>query len=140
VKVIIDTSIWSIAFRRRQDQLNKNEKNLLRELKELLNEVRTVIIGPIRQEILSGISDTAQYEMLREGLSYFNDEVIQTHDYEFAAEIFNTCRQKGIQGSHIDFLICAVALHRDYSIFTSDKDFLRYKKHCGIELHIPRKF
>ena len=59
-------------------------------------------------------------------------------DYEKAAELFNTCRRNGIQGSQIDFLICAAALNNKISIFTTDKDFENYKKFINIKLHIIR--
>jgi len=138
MKVLVDTSIWSLALRRHGSRLNKNELIYLDELKELINESRATIIGPIRQEILSGISSHDQFTVLKEKLSYFNDIMITTHDYESAAELFNTCRRKGIQGSHIDFLICAVSINQEFSIYTLDKDFKRYMKYCNIILHEPR--
>jgi predicted nucleic acid-binding protein len=45
------------------------------------------------------------------------------------------CRKKGIQGSHIDFLICAVAELHEMSIFTLDKDFIRYATVLPIKLY-----
>ncbi len=50
-------------------------------------------------------------------------------DYELAAEFFNTCRSNGVQGSNTDFLICAAAANRNYSIFTTDKDFENFQAH-----------
>jgi hypothetical protein len=138
VKILVDTSIWSLAFRRKKVDLSPNEAVLLEELKELLNELRTMIIGPIRQEILSGIPDPRQFRLLKEKLSIFKDEVITLEDYELAAEFFNLCRNKGIQGSHIDFIICAVSAKYKYPLFTLDKDFDSFKKHCKIALHKPR--
>ena len=45
-----------------------------------------------------------------------------------AAECYNICRSAGIQGSHIDFLICAFAERENAPIFTTDKDFFHYAK------------
>jgi len=42
--------------------------------------------------------------------------------------------QQGIQGSHIDFLICVVAARLKFKIFTTDKDFKFYSKHLPISL------
>jgi len=140
MKVLVDTSIWSLALRRHGSQLNKNELINLDELKELINESRAIIIGPIRQEILSGISSHDQFIALKEKLSYFSDIVITTNDYELAAELFNTCRRKGVQGSHIDFLICALSINQEFSIYTLDKDFMRYMNYCNIKLHDPRAY
>jgi hypothetical protein len=47
-------------------------------------------------------------------------------DYESAAELCIKCRKNGIQGSQIDFLICAAAKQLDVPIFTTDKDFAHY--------------
>ena len=57
-----------------------------------------------------------------------------TEDYETAANCFNICMKKGIQGSHIDFLICAIANNHNLSILTLDKDFSNYSKYIDINL------
>jgi len=133
MKVLVDTSIWSIAFRRK----NQNDKNesIINELIELIRDLRVSIIGPIRQEFLSGISDKTIFEELKEKMESFTDYLIPTTDYEIAAEYSNRCRQHGIQGSHIDFLICAVAVKNEWEIFTTDNDFIEYKKYLPIRLY-----
>ena len=137
MKVLVDTSIWSLAFRRKKNQ-NSEEQKLKKELIELIREVRATIIGPIRQELLSGVSTRDQYLSLKDKLSAFEDLPLITHDYEVAADFFNRCRHKGIQGSHIDFLICSVSHRNNIPIFTTDKDFEEYSKHLGISLYVPR--
>ena len=134
MKVLVDTSIWSLALRKNTD-LNRKE---VRELLELIAEYRVVIIGPIRQELLSGISDKIIYDNLKEKLSSFEDVELKTDHYEYAAELFNRCRSNGVQGSHIDFLICSVSIKNNYSIYTMDKDFLNYIKYTDIRLHAVR--
>ncbi len=136
MNVLVDTSIWSLAFRRKK--LNHNEKVLTGELTNLIEEVRALIIGPIRQEILSGISNSSQHALLKKQLKAFDDLPITTEDYETAAEFHNICRQSGVQGSHIDYLICAVAYRHGMSIFTTDRDFMIFSKHLEIELYEPR--
>jgi len=133
MKILVDTSIWSLALRRKK--LNPEEEKIVNELKELIYELRAVIIGPIRQELLSGISDKKIYKQLKNKLRAFDDLPILTQDYEKAAENFNICKKNGIQGSHIDFLICAVAQNNNLNIFTTDKDFENYKKYININLH-----
>ena len=49
MKVLVDTSIWSLSLRRD----SKQNQEYKAELSELIKEVRVQIIGPIRQEILS---------------------------------------------------------------------------------------
>jgi predicted nucleic acid-binding protein len=60
---------------------------------------------------------------------------ILDEDYISAAKFYNECRQNGVQGSHIDLLICAVAVRLDIPIFTSDKDFGFYQQHLPIKLY-----
>lgn len=137
MKILVDTSVWSLAFRKKT--LTKDEEKIVNELKELIYEIRVVIIGPIRQELLSGLSSKAKFVNLIEKLRAFDDTPIEQNDYEKAAEFYNSCRKKGIQGSHIDFLICAIAINRDIGIFTTDKDFEKYKKIVNIKLHEVRE-
>jgi predicted nucleic acid-binding protein len=104
VKVLVDTAVWSLALRRRAPAHPSVD-----ELRRLIAHGRAALIGPIRQEILSGIRDVSVQERLRDHLRAFPDESLERDDYERAAEHFNTCRAKGVQGSTTDFLICAVA-------------------------------
>ncbi len=97
------------------------------------------MIGPVRQELLTGIRDPAAFEQLRTHLQFFDEEPLVTEDYEQAARINNACRTNGITGSPTDFLICAVAVLRDVPVFTADNDFTRYARHCAVRLHHPDK-
>lgn len=67
-------------------------------------------------------------------MKVIDDFSINTSDYELAASLYNKLKSKGIQGSHIDFLICAVALSHDLSIYTYDKDFFRFAGAIPIKL------
>lgn len=136
MKVLVDTSIWSIALRRSGTR-SKEDQVLIRELTDLLNDVKVVMIGPIRQELLSGISSPVQYDILKENLQAFEDLPLPREYYERAAEFFNICRRAGVQGSHIDFLICATAVEGGLQIFSSDNDFILYAKHLPITLYQP---
>ncbi len=93
------------------------------------------MIGPIRQELLSGIKERKQFEQLKNYLSAFPDLSITTEDYEKAASFYNICRAAGIQGSNTDFLICAIAHAHDYEIFTTDDDFTSYQKYLPVKLY-----
>jgi hypothetical protein len=63
--------------------------------------------------------------------------VITYDDYICAAQNFNKCRAQGIQGSHIDFLICAVAMNHHLCILTTDKDFIHYQKVLPLDVWMP---
>ncbi|MFA7159770.1 MAG: PIN domain-containing protein [Kiritimatiellia bacterium] len=131
MKVLVDTSVWSAALRR---DVPANT-NIVRELQHLISDHLVKIIGPIRQELLSGIRDASHFGRLTNHLAAFPDIELTTEDYVVAAKFFNLCRTKGIQGSNTDFLICAVAVRNDLAIFTTDKDFLQFAKYLPIVLH-----
>jgi predicted nucleic acid-binding protein len=131
MKVLVDTSVWSLALRRGGDSTAKP----VRELRSLIADNRVQMIGPIRQEMLSGIREEAQFKELETRLSAFPDLQVTDEDYVTAARFFNVCRAKGIQGSNTDFLICAAAVRHRLVIFTTDKDFALYAKHLPIALH-----
>ncbi|RQD80717.1 MAG: PIN domain-containing protein [Methanocalculus sp. MSAO_Arc2] len=136
MRVLVDTSIWSLALRRRGG-LSEEEEFLVSELVDLINDVRVVMIGPIRQELLSGISSGSQFDALKEHLQSFEDLSLSSEYYEKAADFFNICQRSGVQGSHIDFLICAVAAEANLQIYTSDHDFFLFAKHLPIRLYEP---
>jgi predicted nucleic acid-binding protein len=96
---------------------------------------RAALIGPIRQEVLSGIRDATTFDRVRDRLAAFPDEAITTGDYEKAAEFFNACRAKGLQGSNTDFLLCSVSARHSLPLLTTDVDFSRYGKVIPVALH-----
>ncbi len=131
MKVLVDTSVWSLALRRSKE--HEHPATLL--LRDLVGDGRAAMFGPIRQEILSGIKSKEQFISLRDHFKAFPDIVLTMEDYEEAARFFNLCRAKGIQGSNTDFLICATASRREMPILTTDKDFAEFAKVLPIEIH-----
>ena len=133
--MLVDTSVWSLALRRAK----RVDDSAPKELAELIQEGRVVMLGPVRQELLSGIKVEAQFELLREHLEAFPDLELETADYEEAAAAFNRCRERGIQGSNTDFLVCAAALRRNLAIYTTDGDFKHYARVLKLNLHQSRE-
>ena len=113
MKVLVDSTSWSLILRR-----IRPDPAVASVLESLIRDCRAAI-----------------FECLRDQLRGFPDTEITTADYEEAASFYNECQRHGIQGSHADFLICAVASRNDFSIFTTDKDFPRYAKILPITLY-----
>ena len=62
MKLIVDTCVWSLSLRRRKAApISGEEQQALADLREAIRDRRAAIAGPIRQEILSGIRDEAQF-------------------------------------------------------------------------------
>jgi predicted nucleic acid-binding protein len=133
--VLVDTSVWSLAFRRKLGDLNSTEQSLVHELRDLIQQGRAQLLGPVRQEVLSGIKNSDQFEKLRSVLRPFRDEPLELEDYEMAAIVTNRCRSKGIAMSAVDALLCAVALRKNLVIFTTDSDFKNYSRILALKLH-----
>ncbi len=132
MNVLIDTCIWSLVLRRSpKKSLNLRLKE---QISDLIRELRVVVIGAVRQEVLSGIRDQPQFNKVRNHLHAFPDLQLDASTYELAASFFNQCRTKGIQGSNTDFLLCAAAKQHNLAVFTLDKDFARYGDLLGIHL------
>ncbi len=136
MKVLVDTSVWSLALRRPTDSvLPADQQATVMALAELVRDGRAVLMGAIRQELLSGLKTPAQFDLLRQRLSAFDDLALPLSVYEAAAQAFNTCRANGVQGSNTDFLICAAAMHHQLPIFTLDGDFLHYQRWLPLKLY-----
>jgi predicted nucleic acid-binding protein len=134
MKVLVDSSIWSLALHR-NEALNQRVKEVL---SRLIEESQVVMIGPIRQDLLSGIKSEIQFNHLKTRLAPFPDYPLTTRDYELAAEYFNICRSSGVQGSKLNFLICAVATNNRFQIFTLDQDFSIFSQHLPIIVYSPQ--
>jgi len=133
--VLVDTPVWSLALRRRPEHLSAEEQRLTQTLAELIREGRVQMLGPIRQELLSGIREEAQLRKLRDYLRAFPEHPLEAPDYEEAAHMNNRCRARGIAGSAVDFLICAAAHRRGWTIFTTDQDFENYVSVLPLRFH-----
>jgi len=135
MSVLVDTPIWSLALRRKTGQLSRPERRQVDEWRALVSDGRARLTGIIRQEVLSGVRETGDFERLRERLGAFDDVPADTVDHERAAGFFNACRAKGITPGAVDVLICAVAAGHGLSIFTTDADFERYTEVLPLRLH-----
>ena len=137
VTVLVDTTVWSLALRRRRVALSAAERGLVRELESLLAEGRVLLAGAVRQEILTGVRDEAAFERLRERLASFEDVPVETADHEMAAAFANRCLGAGVAVASTDLLLCAVASRRGAAVFTTDPDFARHAEVVPVRLHVP---
>ncbi len=131
--IACDTSAPSFFLRRGKHSLNITAD----AVEELIISNKLALFGIVRQKILSGIKHPAQFDRIELTTSalplYFANE----DDHTLASQFFNLCRAKGIQGSPIDFLICAMAVNRKFQIYTTDPGFNMYAPFIPIELYTP---
>jgi len=132
--ILVDTPVWSLALRRKAEDLSPAEGRTIRMLRQIVDEGRAELLGPVRQELLSGLREESQFRRLRDYLRAFPDAPVGTQDYEEAARASNQCRKARIATSPVDMLLCAVALDHDWEILTTDRDFSRYQSALKIRL------
>ncbi|HOP27920.1 MAG TPA: PIN domain-containing protein [Spirochaetota bacterium] len=137
IKLLIDTSVWSEALRRKDKSLDSSE-TLVRRIIENNDEI--VIIGIILQEILSGITDKKLFSEIETILNDFSYIDIMKEDYIYAAELRNKCKQKGIIAGSYDFLIASVAIRNKLALVTYDKDFINISKYTELKILDEAKY
>jgi predicted nucleic acid-binding protein len=136
MNLLVDTPVWSLALRRKHADLSPREDRVTQALAEVIRDGRAQLVGVVRQELLSGIREEERFRKLRDYLRAFDDPPLETADHEQAAQMHNRCRARGIAGSAIDFLICAMASRRNWQIFTTDHDFERYGRVLGLKMYV----
>jgi predicted nucleic acid-binding protein len=134
MSVLIDTGVWSEFLRRSV----RPPTPIALEVARLARADAVQMLGPIRQELLSGARPDERFVELREYLRFFPNLPLDEQDDELAAEFCNTCRSRGVQGTATDLLICAVAARHKVSIFTLDKDLTAFAETLPLRLHRPR--
>lgn len=131
--IACDTSALSQFLRRSPDSLN----DVAHTVERLIDSNEMALFGIVRQELLSGIKLPAHFERINLTTQALPLFFAEDQDHTKAAQFFNVCRSNGIQGSPIDFLICAMAVRRKFLIYTTDQDFAMYEPFIPIELYRP---
>lgn len=121
--IVVDTSVWSRALRRRPGATVDPAARLLARLIE--DHEQLGIPGIVYQEILSGVRDSSQFQRLRGALDPFEILVATKDEHLLASGIANRCRARGVATSTPDSLIAAIAAHRGATLLTADRDFVR---------------
>jgi hypothetical protein len=131
MRIIVDTSVWSLALIRQS--ATKNKESL--ELKSLIEDGEEIyLLGIILQELLQGIRKKETLDSLSSHLNHFPIIEPTREDYVEAAELKNTLMKKGIQVSTVDALIAHVAIAYNCLLFTTDRDFQYIEKYTELKL------
>lgn len=118
--ILVDTNVWSAAFRRRPDSHSEAVRTWLRRM-HLEHEL--VIPGIVLQELLSCLQDRGQVSRLRRAIDPIQVLVASAQDHHHAADIANLCRWRGVSTSAADCLIAAQAVRAGAPLMSLDGDF-----------------
>ena len=135
MRVVVDSNVWSFAFRRKASNLSAPESIIVEQLRTLISSDQAILIGPIRQEVLTGIRSHAQFHVVRQKLALLPDTPIQSEDYIVAAEFGNRCSANGLAPAAVDLLLCAVAHRLEAPVFSTDNDVQRYSRVLPVEVY-----
>ena len=131
MKLLVDTSVWSLALRRDRPPDLAEVDALARALEggELV-----VTTGLIVQEILQGVRGPRAKDSVLARFRALPLLAPDLEDHVEAAALRNVCRGKGVQIGTIDALIAQLCIGHDLSLLTTDADFFRVAKHTPLKL------
>jgi hypothetical protein len=122
VNWFVDTSVWSLAFRR--DRLE--DRSEVERLGRALAEGEPVFTtGLVLQELLQGFAGPRARERILERFAALPLLVPDREDHVRAAELRNACRREGLQIGTIDALLAALCIRHRLLMLTTDADFER---------------
>ena len=131
LSLFVDTSVWSLAFRRDAPAVVKEVRELVRAI-EAGEELITT--GLVLQELLQGFSGPRNRAQILDRFAALPLLVPDRRDHVDAAELRNKCRRGGIQIGTIDALLAQLCLRHDLTMLTSDGDFRNIARHCSLKL------
>jgi predicted nucleic acid-binding protein len=117
--LLVDTSVWSLALRRRHPV---DSPHVVR-FREALTAGEVVLPGIVMQELLQNLSDGRIKDGIVAELGKLPLLVPNRSDHRQAAELYTTCRTRGVQVGTVDALIAGLCLRRDLGLLSTDRDF-----------------
>jgi predicted nucleic acid-binding protein len=132
--LLVDTSVWSLAFRRDAEEGAPQ----IRVLRDALAGGETLVTtGLILQELLQGFAGPRARKDLIERFSALPLLIPDRADHINAAELRNLCRRSGIQVGTIDALLAQLCIRHSMTLLTTDNDFVLAAKHCDLDVWTP---
>ncbi len=134
MSVFVDTSVWSLAFRRDSPPEFAEVKGLIR----LIEAGETIVAtGLILQELLQGFSGPKARTQILDRFADVPFIVPDREDHVRAADLRNSCRRAGLQIGTIDALLATLCMRHDLTLLTADNDFTHLASRCPLKLWKP---
>lgn len=134
--LLVDTSVWSLAFRRDADSAVPQVEVLRAALDG--GEV-IVTTGLILQELLQGFAGPRSRSELLQRFTALPLLAPDRQDYIDAAGLRNLCRRAGVQLGTIDALLAQLCVRHDLMLLTTDSDFVLAARHCPLRVWKPAR-
>jgi predicted nucleic acid-binding protein len=131
MRLFVDTSVWSLAWRR-DAPVDDPRIDILR--RALAGDSLVVTTGLVLQELLQGFSGPKDSERILAGFTSLPLLVPDRDDHIEAAALRNRCRTKGVQVGTIDALLAQLCLRHELTMLTADQDFHHMARHVPLRL------
>ncbi len=131
MSLLVDTSVWSLAFRRDAPPAAPEVRALRRALEG--GEI-VVTTGLILQELLQGFAGPRARKDIIERFTALPLLVPDRRDHIDAAELRNRCRRAGVQIGTIDALLAQLCVRHELTLLTTDNDFVLVASHCPLQV------
>lgn len=131
MSLFIDTSVWSLAFRRNAPTAEPEVGELIRAIE---NGETLFTTGLVLQELLQGFSGPRDRAQILDRFSAVPFLTPDRRDHIDAAELRNFCRRHGVQAGTIDALLAQLCIRHDLTILATDKDFQHIAAHCALRV------
>lgn len=136
MSLLVDTSVWSLAFRRDQVALAPQ----VHALREALEGGDTVLAtGLILQELLQGFAGPRARKEIIERFAELPLLAPDREDHIAAAGLRNRCRRAGVQVGTIDAVLAQLCIRHELTLLTTDNDFTLAARHCPLRVWRPRR-
>ena len=129
--LFVDTSVWSLAFRR---DATSSSVEVLALRQALEGDDTIVTTGVILQELLQGFLGPRARKDIIERFSALPLLVPDRQNHIEAAELRNKCRRAGVQIGTIDALLAQLCIRHSLTLLTTDQDFVHVASHCPLRL------
>jgi len=131
VRLLVDTSVWSLALRRDSPP----ETPEVRRLSEALRGGDDLFTtGLVLQELLQGFAGARARDSIVGRFTALPYLVPDRTDHIEAAELRNACRRAGVQVGTIDALLAALCLRHNLTLLSTDGDFRHMSAVCGLQV------
>ena len=129
--LFVDTSVWSLAFRR--DLVSAASE--VRVLRDALESGETIVVtGLVLQELLQGFAGPKARRDIVDRFAALPLLAPDRQDHIDAAELRNRCRRAGLQIGTIDAVIAQLCIRHDLTLLTTDNDFVLAARHCALRV------
>jgi predicted nucleic acid-binding protein len=131
LSLFVDTTVWSLAFRR--DAPSPVPE--VGALRQAIASGQTILTtGLVLQELLQGFSGPKARNQILDRFSALPLLMPGREDHVRAAELRNRCRRAGVQIGTIDALLAQLCIRHDLTMLTSDDDFKHMTSHCSLRV------